>query len=306
MKYLPKIHQPRLLFPGLIQLLLLALPCLSHAQEIESQSLSAKIYRGAGVINLLNDISANSLANYFNQTGGLLMLGADVNENASGNESNPSVGVAIKQAQLSIRTTAGDFTFKDFFTSTSAMLRESGSTTALEYSTLFGQGGSSQITGTGSLDIAKFDDVMWFKNVAFNGSITSATLSITFLPTPNQNATAAESFFDFSGGFEEFALFNAADAALVEAGNIGMADAPSDIKYETQSGVAGAIAQAAPAVPPSTSTKSGASTGLPADSSSMTPVSAPPAAPAPPLVALASMGCLLLWKNRKQPTAKNA
>jgi hypothetical protein len=269
----------------------------ASAQEVESKALSDKIYRGDGTINLLRDISGSDLTRYFNETGGLLLLGADINEDASGNESNKSVGVAIKQAQLSISTSAGDFTFTDFFTSTSAMLREAGSETAREYATLFGQGGSSQITGSGSLDISKFDDVMWFENIAFKGTITSAKLSISLLETPNSKAQSAESFFDFSGGFEDFALFNIADSVLIEEANIGMAAAPDDVKYTVQENVIVAIKEAI------ASTDSGGSLS---GNGGSTPVTAPPAAPAPPLLAVAALGLLVLLKKRRSPGSENA
>ena len=89
----------------------LLLSGLAGAQEMVSRTLSEKIYRGDGVIDLLKDIGGSELTQYFNQSGGLLLLGADINEDNSGNESRSSQGVAIKQVQLSISTNAGDFTF---------------------------------------------------------------------------------------------------------------------------------------------------------------------------------------------------
>lgn len=345
--------------PGLTTLLALSNVALS--QTIQSTVLTDRIYRGDGVIDLLKNISGNNLSSYFNQTGGLLLLGADINEDASGNESNKSMGVAIKAAQLAIKTTAGDFTFSNFFTGTTAMLRAAGSTTASSYYTMFGQGGSSQITGTGPTDISRFDDVMWFENVAVTGAITSAKLRITLLDTPTSRPTAAESFFDFSGGFEEFALFSKADAVLIESANLGTTDAPSGINYVTNPVNAVTAIQTAIAANPPTDTNTGTgtgpgtSTGTPTDAGSTagtgtgtstdsgstagtgtgtstdsgatagtdtgsgtgstgsatgapspTPVSAPPAAPAPPFAALASMGVLVLWKKRNQLKTKNA
>jgi hypothetical protein len=175
----------------------------------------------------------------------LLLLGADVNENNSGNENRDSLGVAIKQAQLSITTSAGDFTFADFFTNTTASLRESGSKSFSDYFTLFGQAGSSQITGSSKMDISKLDDVLWFENIKYEGDIKSAKLSITFLPTPNSKPTEAESFFDFSGGFEDFALLSAADAILIEKANIGAENAPKGLAFNMKGSVIDAIAKAA-------------------------------------------------------------
>ncbi len=180
----------------------LALPCAASAQTFESTTLKDKIHNGGGTIDLLKDISAGGLSSYFNQTGRLLLLGVDLNEKNSGNESRSANGVAIKEAQLLITTTAGEFTFKDFFTSTSAMLREGGKGTASEYATIFGTTGSAPITG-GQLDASKFDDVMWFENINFTRDITSARMNVQFLDTGKDSKknplTGSEQFFDFSG-----------------------------------------------------------------------------------------------------------
>lgn len=266
------------------------LSSIVRSQEVQSTILSDKIRQGDGVIDLLKEIEGNTLATYFNQTGGLLLLGADLNEDASGNEGNSSVGVAIKTAQLSITTTAGDFTFTDFFTSTTSMLRESGAANTGQYYTMFGQGGSSQITGTGPVDISRFDDVMWFENISFQGQITSALLKVSLLNTPGSRRTDAESFFDFSGGFEEFALFSAADAVLLEEAGIGMQQAPSGLNYASTESASSAIKEALAGIP--------ADPEAPAPDVESTPVSTPPAAPSPPLAALASMAALLVWKKR--------
>lgn len=306
-------------------LLALALPGTALAQSIESRTLTDKIYKGDGVIDLMKDIGGTDLASYFKQTGGLLLLGADVNEDASGNESSKSLGIAIKEARLSIRTTEGDFTFKDFLTSTSAKMREAGSSNEREYATLFGQGGSSQITGSGKLDISKFDDVLWFEDIEYKGRITSASLSISFLPTPNTKPTANESFFDFSGGFEDFALFNVADAVLVEKANIGLAGAPSGVKFDKDDTVVDAIKSALgdDHSGDGHENEDGSTAGNDSNSGSdstagnggnsgngtnggTTPVTPPPAAPAPPMSALASLGLLMLWKKRKAANKDNA
>lgn len=292
-------------------LLALALPTATNAQGIESRTLTDKVYKGDGVIDLMKDIGGADLATYFKQTGGLLLLGADVNEDASGNESSKSLGIAIKEASLSIRTTEGDFTFKDFLTSTTAKMREVGSSNEREYATLFGQGGSSQITGSGKLDISKFDDVLWFEDIEYKGRITSASLSITFLPTPNTKPTSNESFFDFSGGFEDFALLNVADATLLEKANIGLAGAPSGVKFEEKDSAVDAIKSALgddhhsdgeheneDGGESNSTANNGGGSGN-ATNGGTTPVTPPPAAPTPPMSALASLGLLMLWKKRK-------
>ena len=275
----------------------LLLSSLAGAQEIVSRTLTDAIYRGDGVINLLKDISGSQLTQYFNQTGGLLLLGADVNEDNSGNESSTSLGIAIKQVQLSISTTAGDFTFGDFYTNTTAMLRQAGSTTSSEYYTMFGQGGSSQLSGAEGFDLSSFDDVMWLEQIMLTGTITRAELSITFLQTPNSRTSGAESFFDFSGGFEDFALLSTADAILLEEAAIGVAAAPSGVTYSTTESATEAIIPAAPAPAPDPSQP-------PAPDG--TTFTGPPAAPAPPWVVVAGLAGLLLLKPRKVVTHESA
>lgn len=260
------------------------------AEVIESRVLTGKIYKGDGTIDLLKNISGSNLARYFNQTGGLMLLGADLNEDNSGNESKDAVGVAIKQAQLSISTTKGDFSFTDFFTSTSAKLREDGSSTFGEYATLVGSGGGDEITGQ-KLDASNLDDVMWFENVKFDGDITAAKMNISFLQTSeNEKEAGSEAFFDFSGGFEQFALISTADAILADESNPGLKNLPEDVDVNTSDRLAAAIEKAAAGVEPP-----------PDNGGDGAPVVTPPAAPAPPLVVLASMGLLMLWKKRNQP-----
>lgn len=295
---------------------LLFLSSLAGAQQIGSRNLTDAIYRGDGVINLLKDISGTQLTQYFNQSGGLLLLGADLNEDNSGNESNSSLGVAIKQVQLSISTTTGDFTFGDFYTSTTAVLREAGGTISSEYFTMFGQGGSSQITGSSGFDLGSFDDVLWLEQIMLTGTITRAELSITFLETLNSRASGAESFFDFSGGFEDFALLSTADAVLLEEAAIGVAAAPSGVTYTATESATEAIVAAAPAPTPApepTPTPDPAPAPDPAPTPESTPAptpspdpvsdgasfAGPPAAPAPPWVVIAGLALLLLLKPRK-------
>lgn len=297
---------------ALFAIMALALSGISQAQTVESRSLTDKLHRGSGVIDLLRNISGSELNSYFNETGKLLLLGVDVNENNSDNESSSSLGAAIKNAQLSISTTDGDFTFTDFFTSTSSMLRETGSNTAAAHNTLFGQAGSSQITGTGSFDISNFDDVMWFENINFTGDITSATLTVNLLDTGRNNTASngSEKFFDFTGGFEDFALLSAADAILLENANIGMANAPADVVFASTGRTAvDAIAEA-------TGGGGGGGTGGGGgggDTGGGTgtgggggDVVTPPAAPMPPFLAVVLMAALMLWKQRKFLRLQNA
>lgn len=266
------------------------LPSTSQAQTFQSTSLTDKVKKGEGTINLLKDISSSDLSSYFNQTGRLLLLGVDLNEKNSGNESKSANGVAIKEAQLHITTTAGEFTFKVFFTSTMASLREEGRGTASDYATLFGNTGSAPISG-GQLDASKFDDVMWFENINFAGDIKSAEMTVQFLDTGEDSKkhplTNSEKFFDFSAGFEDFALLSAADAILAENANNCMGSLPADVVFANATG-------------------GGTGGGDTGGGGGGGDVVTPPAAPVPPFVAIALMAAILLWRQRRFLRLQNA
>jgi hypothetical protein len=235
-------------------------------------TLTDKIYKGNGTINLLKDISAANLQNYLTSNGSLF-LGADLNEAESGNESRDSVGVAIKQLELVVTTTAGTFSFKDFVTSTTAMIRESGAASAQQFYTMFGKGGSSQLTGgpTGP-DLASVDDVIRIRNVSFRGTLLSASLNVAFVDTAKSKTQGNETFFDYSGGFEDFALLGKKEALTVETANAGVAAAPSSVIYT----LAGPTITAVEIDPPTA-----------------------PGAPVPPLGLLLAMGAVVVWKCRR-------
>jgi hypothetical protein len=252
--------------PGL-WILILGLAGSTVNAQIPS-NLTDKIYKGEGVIDLLKDVTGSQLDQYI-QSDGRFLLGVDLNENASGNENSDSVGVAIKQIELIITTSQGDFTFQDFYTSTTAMIQEAGGSTAQEFHTVFGHSGSNSINGsTTGFDLSSFDDVIEIRDVSVLGAITGAQLNITFLDTANTGSQGNETFFDYSGGFEDFALLNAADAALLEAANVGVAAAPSGIEYVL-------------------------------DPEPSTIISPTAGAPAPPLLVLVALGLMALFKARR-------
>ena len=232
------------------------------AQEVPTV-LTDKVTKGEGVIDILQDVSAENLGQYFNDTGQLL-LAIDVNEDASGNESSTSQGIAIASMELVITTSEGDFTFSDFYTSTTAMVQADGASGAEEYYTVFGTAGSYNITsGTSNFNISAFDDVIYMDDISFTGEILGASLNVTFLDTANTGKDTNESFFDYSNGFEDLAIVGSADASALEAANVGLADAPSSVTYDETP------------VAPST-----------------------PGAPAPPLKLLLGLVGLVLWKVR--------
>jgi hypothetical protein len=192
--------------------------------------LTDTIKNGDGIIDIFKDATSTELEEYLQ--GGSIYLGVDINEDASGIESSTSSGVAIKEMELIINTTEGDFTFTEFYTNTTALITEQGTSEAQEFYALFGSTGSNELTGgTTDLDISQFDDIIVLDDISFSGDITGASLSVTFLDTAAGGDN--ESFFDYSAGFEQFAILSSSDAELIEAANIGLGDAaPQTIAYD--------------------------------------------------------------------------
>jgi len=192
--------------------------------------LTDTIKGGDGIIDIFKDVSGTELRQYLEN--GTLFLGVDLNESASGNETSTSAGVAVRDMELLIRTNNGDFTFSEFNTNTTAMIQERGSSEAQEFYTLFGSAGSNQISGTSSgFDLTAFDDIIEIRNITITGEIIGAELSVTFLDTESFGEN--ESFFDYSAGFEEFAILSSPDAKLLDSANIGLGeDAPLSVAYD--------------------------------------------------------------------------
>jgi len=209
--------------------------------------LTDTIKSGSGTIDVMKDVTSAELQQAL--SGGTLFLGVDLNEDASGLEKSTSQGVAIKEMELILQTTEGTFSFTTFYTNTTAMILEAGATEAAEYNTLFGQTGSSQISSTVSgFDLSTFDDVIEIRDVSFTGEITGAQIRVTFLDTANK-AGDNEEFFDYSAGFEDFAILAAADAQLLDNANIGLAEAPTTVTYTTSTPSGGEIAAAPSGTP---------------------------------------------------------
>jgi hypothetical protein len=221
----------------------LALAALLIATEARAEIptvLTDTIKSGSGIIDVMTDVTGAELQEAL--SGGTLFLGADLNENASGLEKATSQGVAIKEVELILQTTDGDFSFTSFYTNTTAAILESGATDAAEYNTLFGQTGSSQISSTVSgFDLSTFDDVIEIRDVSFTGDIIGAQIRVSFLDTA-KNAGDNEEFFDYSAGFEDFAILTEADAQLLDNANIGLADAPTTVTYTASTPSGGDIA----------------------------------------------------------------
>jgi hypothetical protein len=191
-----------------------------------SRPLRDKIHKGSGVIDILKNVTPEDLKKYFCESNGILFIGVDVNEEASGNESARSVGVALSEVILTVVTTDGSFSFRNFGTSTTAAIKENGSPIAKRFYTLFGDIGSNEIAGK---KVAG-DDVMWINDVFFTGDVISATLYVFLVDTGKKPKTPNEQFFDYSNGYEELSILNATDAIKIEERRTGIDRAPCGVE----------------------------------------------------------------------------
>ena len=255
--------------PGAV-LLLMSVLLISTAAKAEVPTvLTDTIKSGSGTIDIMQDDTSSELDGAL--SGGTLYLGVDLNEDASGLEKSTSQGVAIKEVELVLTTTEGTFTFDTFYTNTTATILEQGATEAGEYNTLFGQTGSNEISSTTEgFDLSSFDDVIEIQNISYTGEIIDAQLNVTFLDTAN-NAGDNESFFDYSAGFEDFAILSTTDAQTLDNADIGIEEAPTTVTYTASTPSGGDIA-------------------------------APSGTPEPPWMLLAAIPALLYSKRKRQAT----
>ena len=224
----PGTHNPA---TWLVVVLLIIIAMFSHTNawaEVPT-ILTDTIKSGSGTINIMQDVTASELDGALSE--GTMFLGVDLNEDASGLEKATSQGVAIKEVELVLTTTDGTFSFNTFYTNTTAMIQEQGVTESSEYHTLFGETGSSEISSTTEgFDLSSFDDVIELRDISYTGDIIDAQLNVTFLNTA-KNAGDNESFFDYSAGFEDFAILSESDAQLLDNADIGLTEAPTTVTY---------------------------------------------------------------------------
>ena len=93
------------------------------------------------------------------------------------------------------------------------------------------------------------------------GGTPNVGASQNSLPVFTFDAGDNEDFFDYSNGFEEFAILTSPDATLLDSAAIGISDSPTAIAYD---------------------------------------VSAPSGTPEPPLLLLLAVPGLLLWRYRRR------
>lgn len=139
-----------------------------------------------------------------------LALGIDVNENNKGMEQSTAQGITIAAVTLTVVRPTGTTTYTGFRTATRALVAPAGSTTRASYATALGEGGSSRITARNAIQ-AQFDSTLDLFVPDRLDDASSAVLEIRLLAV-NTALGDPESFYDFSGGFEDLALLDRADA----------------------------------------------------------------------------------------------
>lgn len=145
-----------------------------------------------------------------------LSFGVDVNENNKGLETSTAQGVTVASVQLTVNWPNGvSRSYSEYRTATQALLAAQGKTQRSRYYTLLGEGGSSRITGANSVQ-QKFDSTLDLFVPDSLAGASSMQLSVQLL-TVNKSMNEPENFYDFSGGFEDLAILNRADAYFLNA-----------------------------------------------------------------------------------------
>jgi hypothetical protein len=209
------------MFARLFMIFAVALSSAAHATTLTSVHLTDKIgSNGRGNINLLTNVNKEQLEAFRRDNATrettprhFLSFAVDVNEAAKGLEKSSTQAVTVQTATLTVVRPSGTKVYSDFMTRTSALLRPHGSTTRQKYYTLLGESGSSRISASNSFQNL-FDSTLNIFVPDSLSDVTSATLEIRLLDV-NKNVGEPESFYDYSGGFEELALVVSTDASYL-------------------------------------------------------------------------------------------
>lgn len=216
----------------LFALLMLSLPAVAQ----ESVRLEDTIKSGIGNINALVgqgkvaispiDIEALRIDN-----NGYVVLGVDINEAASGTEKAETQGVTVESVALTAMINGEVKTYTEFKTQTQSIVAKAGSENRESYYTLIGATGSNTITGS-NIDGSGYDSTLAIKVGDVLSGASAITLSIRLLDT-NVSLGDPEAFYDYSAGFEDLALLNAADKAYLDEQAAGRDEAPLVVLTET-------------------------------------------------------------------------
>lgn len=212
---------------------------LTLAQDLVSVALTDVIKsQGTGNIDLFKDVTASALEQFRLDNDGFLVIAVDINEAASGTEKASSQGIAVKLLRLTIGFDDGSELVLDSaassccFSETQALLAEAPDVSRQLYYTLLGESGSSRITSNNTVQDV-FDSTLKFEIPetlhSDNGPLAvSAQLQVVLLQT-NDALGDPEAFYDFSAGFEDLALLNAADVEFIDTLAAGREEAPTVI-----------------------------------------------------------------------------
>lgn len=220
----------------------LALLGITTAEAASSIKLKDVIpsQSGVGTIDLFKAhnprtvINGPALESLRDEAGGKLIIGVDVNEAANGTEKSTSQGVAVKSMALTVVINGVTKTYQAAWPNNPGNCCSTETKTPLlaaagsqqrqgPYYTLIGHAGSNSITGNS--EIKNIDSTLTI-NIPDNlSSASSAILKIELLQT-NTSLGDPEAYYDFSGGYEDLALLNKSDAALINQDAAGQIEAP--------------------------------------------------------------------------------
>jgi len=189
---------------------------------------------GTGSIDFFKDTTAADLEQLRIDNGGSIVLGVDVNESASGTEKASSQAVTLGSFTLTVTYSDGSQKVYDLAdgscsTQTQALVAEAPDTVRLPRYTLLGESGSSRITANNTIQ-GKFDSTITIEvdstlyDPAQGIEATSVVADIAWLNT-NVALGDPEAFYDFTNGFEDLALLNAADTAYIDGYGAGLDEA---------------------------------------------------------------------------------
>lgn len=185
------------------------------AAQVQSTALTDRVRKGIGDIDLLKDVTAAQLEAYRLDNQNTLVFGVDINEAANGSEKATTQGVTIEDAYLQVVSAGGGTqTYPVYSTQTQAFVSSRAASVRATYYTLLGETGSNRITAANSVQQA-FDSTLSVQVPDSLLGVTSAMLVVRLLNV-NGKLGDPEGFYDFTAGFEDLALVNAADTAYLD------------------------------------------------------------------------------------------
>jgi len=180
---------------------------------------------GSGTIDFFKDLTAAQLEQLRVDNGGAIVIGVDVNESADGTEKSSAQAVTLGSLTLTVTYSDNTQAVYDLAsgcctTETQALVAEAPDTQRLLRYTLLGESGSSRITANNTIQ-DDFDSTIKIQvgnslyDPAQGVEATSVIANIAWLNT-NTDLGDPEAFYDYTNGFEDLAVLNAADTAFID------------------------------------------------------------------------------------------